>query len=197
MIDHSAQITGLVLAGGLGRRMGGVDKGLQLLDGKPLAAYVIERLAPQVDLLLINANRNAEAYEAFGYPVIADRIDGYVGPLAGIQAGLSACATPLLVCAPCDSPRLPADLVFRLRAALEESDAQVAIASTASGLQPAFALMKREVLPNLAAYLASDRRRMQEWLGEQPLEVVHFDDERAFFNANTTADLIGERGQLT
>lgn len=197
MIDHSSQISGLVLAGGLGRRMGGVDKGLQLLDGKPLAAYVIERLAPQVDLLLINANRNTEAYAAFGYPVIADRIDGYVGPLAGIHAGLSVCSTPLLVCAPCDSPRLPADLVFRLRTALDESGAQVAIPSTASGLQPAFALMKREVLPNLAAYLASDRRRMQEWLGEQPLKVVHFDDERAFFNANTIADLSSDRGELT
>lgn len=196
MTDHSAQITGLVLAGGLGRRMGGVDKGLQLLDGKPLAAYVIERLMPQVDLLLVNANRNAEAYAAFGHPVVTDRIGGYVGPLAGIHAGLSVCTTPLLVCAPCDSPRLPADLVSRLCTALDESGAQIAIPATASGLQPAFALMRREVLPTLAAYLASDRRRMQEWLGEQQLEVVHFDDERAFFNANTTADLIGEQDQL-
>jgi molybdenum cofactor guanylyltransferase len=196
MTDRSLLITGVVLAGGLGRRMGGVDKGLQLLDGKPLAAYVIERLAPQVDLLLVSANRNADAYATFGHPVIADRIGGYVGPLAGIHAGLSVCTTPLLACAPCDSPRLPDDLVARLRKKLEESDANIVIPTTASGLQPAFALMRRDVLPNLAAYLASGRRRMQDWLSELQLGVVQFDDERAFFNANTPADLIGEQTQL-
>jgi molybdopterin-guanine dinucleotide biosynthesis protein A len=197
MIARSAQITGLVLAGGLGRRMGGVDKGLQPFDGKPLAAHVVERLAPQVDFLMINANRNAEAYEAFGYPVIRDRIEGYAGPLAGIHAGLSICTTPLLVCAPCDSPRLPPDLVCRLYDALNVSKAQVAIPSTASGLQPTFALIRHEVLPDLSVYISSGQRRVQDWLGRLRLQVVDFDNESAFFNANTVADLTSHQGQLT
>lgn len=189
MIDHSAQVTGLVLAGGLGRRMGGVDKGLQLFNGKPLVEHVIERLTPQVGTLLINANRNSKAYGELGYPIVPDRIQGYAGPLAGLHAGLSACTTPLLVCAPCDSPRLPADLVARLCDALVSSGAEVAIPATASGLQPAFVLARREVLSELTSYLASGRRRMQEWCEELRLSVVDFADESAFFNANTLADL--------
>ena len=105
------KVTGLILAGGLGRRMGGRDKGLQPFRGRPMAAWAIERLAPQVDTLLVNANQNPASYAAFGYPVVPDRIAGFAGPLAGLHAGLSACETPLLVTAPCDSPFLPEDLV--------------------------------------------------------------------------------------
>lgn len=183
------QITGLVLAGGLGRRMGGVDKGLQILNGQPLVEHVIARLEPQVDVLLINANRNIDAYANYGHRIIADRIDGYAGPLAGIHAGLSICSTPLLVSAPCDSPKLPTDLVCRLAEALTASGAEIAIPATTSGLQPAFALMRREVLPGLATYLASGRRRMQEWCSGLVLRVVEFADEDPFFNTNTLADL--------
>ena len=142
-MSGTSYITGLVLAGGLGRRMGGVDKGLQLLDGRRLVERVIERLAPQVDTLVVNANRNLDAYAGLGYPVVADRIEGFAGPLAGIHAGLTACATPLLATAPCDAPFLPADLVARLRAALESQPSHIAVARTVDGLQPTFALMRR------------------------------------------------------
>jgi len=109
-----ARVTGLVLAGGMGRRMDSRDKGLVPFRGKPMVAHVIERLAPQVGSVLINANRNSEQYEAFGYPVISDEVGGFAGPLAGLHAGMRACTTELIVTAPCDSPFLPLDLVARL-----------------------------------------------------------------------------------
>src|SRR5947209_13773900 len=109
---HS-EVTGVVLAGGQGSRMGGVDKGLQPFRGRPMVAHVLERLAPQVGTVLVNANRNIDAYEAFGYRVIADEIEGFAGPLTGFERGLAHAVTPLLVTAPCDSPFLPADLVDR------------------------------------------------------------------------------------
>lgn len=182
-------ITGLILAGGRGQRMGGVDKGLQLHAGRPLVAHVVERLVPQVGKLLISANRNPESYAALGYPVVADRIDGFAGPLAGIHAGLTACTTPLLATAPCDAPFLPLDLVDRLRAALLLADAEIAVAATGTGLHPTFALMRREVLTSLAAYLADGRHRVQEWCRSRALCVVDFADERAFANINTLDDL--------
>jgi molybdenum cofactor guanylyltransferase len=184
-----SQITGLILAGGLGRRMGGVDKGLQILDGRPLIAHVIERLRPQVDTLLINANRNADAYETFGYQVIADQIGGFAGPLAGIHAGLARCATPLLATVPCDSPRLPRDLISQLLDALLFANAQIAIARTATGLQPVFALMKCEVLPSLTDYLVAGKHRMQDWCRELALCEVDFPDDSTFANINTRDDL--------
>ncbi len=183
-------VTGLVLAGGLGRRMGGVDKGLALLDGRPLAARVIERLAPQVGTLLISANRNPQAYGAHGYPVLADRVEGFAGPLAGLHAGLAACATPLLICAPCDAPFLPLDLVARLREALyRDGDHQLAVPRTGDGLQPTFALMRREVLAELTAYLDAGGRRMQAWYGQLRMATVDFPDGAAFGNINTPEDL--------
>lgn len=190
------QITGLVLAGGLGRRMGGIDKGLQGLNGKPLVAHVIDRLTPQVDTLLVNANRNIDAYAAFGYPVVTDRIDGFAGPLAGLHAGLTACTTPLLVCVPCDSPLLPPDLVCRLRDALSSQNADIALPVTSSGLQPVFALMRREVLPELSDYLAAGQHRMQDWCKRLRLTILEFPDEHAFANANTLedVDVLGRSG---
>ena len=107
-------VSGIVLAGGQGRRMGGVDKGLQPLRGKPMVEWVIERLAPQVDEIIINANQNIESYESFGHRVVPDEIGGFAGPLAGLHAGLKAAAHPLVVTVPCDSPFLPPDLVSRL-----------------------------------------------------------------------------------
>lgn len=191
MLSASAthDITGLILAGGRGQRMGGADKGLQLHAGRPLVAYVAERLAPQVDRLLISANRNPETYAALGHPVVADRIEGFAGPLAGIHAGLAASTTPLLATAPCDTPFLPLDLIDRLRAALLLADAEIAVAATGTGLHPTFALMRREVLASLAAYLADGHHRMQEWCRSRALCVVDFADERAFANINTLDDL--------
>ena len=111
-------VTGVVLAGGLSRRMDRVDKGLALLDGKPMVRHVIERFAPQVGELIINANQHADAYGAYGYRVIADVIDGFAGPLAGLHAALSVAGFPLVATVPCDSPFLPDDLVARLSASL-------------------------------------------------------------------------------
>jgi len=183
------QVTGLILAGGLARRMGGGDKGLRLFRGRSMVAHAIERLAPQVDALLINANQNRESYATLGYPVIADVIDGYAGPLAGLHAGLSACATPLLVTAPCDSPFLPLDLVARLHAALELDVAQLAMARSGGWNQPVFALCRREVLDSLSAFLAAGGRKVDAWYAGLKVIEVEFPDEASFANINTPEDL--------
>lgn len=183
------QITGLVLAGGQGSRLGGLDKGLVEWRGRPLVANAIERLAPQVDHVLISANRNRERYEAFGHPVIADSLAGYAGPLAGLQAGLAACTTPLLVTVPCDAPLLPVDLVAQLLAALETEGANVAVAATGGKFQPTFLLCRRLLLPALDAWLAGGNRKVANWLREMKAAVVPFADEAAFANFNTPEDL--------
>jgi molybdopterin-guanine dinucleotide biosynthesis protein A len=182
-------ITGLILAGGLGRRMGGRDKGLQPFRGRPMVAWAIERLAPQVDRLFINANQNAQAYAALGHPVIPDRIGGFAGPLAGLHAGLSACETPLLVTAPCDSPFLPMDLVARLRAALEDAGADLAVAKTGDQPHPVFSLVRREVLDGLTAFLEGGGRKVDAWYAALKVTEVAFEDERAFANINTLEEL--------
>lgn len=182
-------VTGLLLAGGQGRRMGGADKGLALLDGLPLAMHVIERLAPQVGALLINTNRNLDVYARYGYPVLTDRIDGFVGPLAGLHAGLSNCVTPLLISAPCDAPLLPLDLVARLHQALLDQDVQMSVPRTSDGLQPTFALMRREVLADLADYLATGGRQMQAWFRQLRMATVDFPDAAPFCNINTPEEL--------
>src|SRR3954463_3719960 len=133
-----SEVTGVVLAGGQGSRMGGVDKGLQPFRGKPMVAHVLERLAPQVATILVNANRNVEAYAAFGHRVIADEIEGFAGPLAGFERGLAHASAPLIVTAPCDSPFLPVDLVARLRAALESGGHELAVAKTGDQAHPVF-----------------------------------------------------------
>lgn len=188
-------VTGLVLAGGLGRRMGGVDKGLQPFRGEPLVTQVIRRLEPQVDRLMINANQNPDAYAAFGYPVQCDLMPGYAGPLAGLHAGLSACTTPLLVSAPCDSPFLAADLVSRLRAALEDANADLACAATGDQTHPVFSLVRRDVLPGLTRFLQDGGRKVSLWHASIKAVVVAFDDEAdAFANINTVEELAALSG---
>jgi len=188
-------ITGIVLAGGQGRRMGGVDKGLVPLDGRPLAAHVVSRLAPQVGALLINANQNAERYAAFGYPVVSDAVGGFAGPLAGLHAGMTAAATPLVVTVPCDSPFLPADLVARLAAAHARAGAQLAVARTFDQPHPVFALARRDLLPHLAAFLAAGGRKIDAWYATLAAVEGAFDDEAdAFANINTAAELAASRG---
>lgn len=183
-------VTGVVLAGGLGRRMGEVDKGLQLLHGKPLVAWVIQRLAPQVGGLLINANRNVEPYAAFGLPVVADVIPDFAGPLAGLHAALSAAQTPFVVTAPCDSPFLPVDLVFRLFSALTAEKAEIAVARTGDQAHPVFCLCRREVLPHLTTYLLAGERKFERWYGSLKTVEVTFDDQpSAFENINTLDQL--------
>ena len=193
-MPSKSDVTGIVLAGGQGRRMGGVDKGLVELDGMPLVAHVIARLAPQVATLVVNANRNATRYAAFGYPVVADTLGGYAGPLAGLHAGMTAAATPFVVTAPCDSPYLPADLVTRLAAATAAAAgrrvADLAVAKTHAQPHPVFALVRRELLPHLDAFLAGGGRKIDAWYSTLAVVEVGFDDEaEAFRNFNTREEL--------
>jgi molybdopterin-guanine dinucleotide biosynthesis protein A len=183
-------VTGLILAGGQGRRMGGVDKGLQMLRGKAMVEWVLARFAPQVDEVLINANQNRERYETFGRRVVADDISGFAGPLAGLQAGLKAAAHPLVVTCPCDSPFLPPDLVQRLREALERERADLAVAKTGDQPHPVFSLVRREVLPNLTGFLDSGGRKIDAWYASLKTVEVDFGDEaEAFSNINTREEL--------
>lgn len=186
-------ITGLVLAGGRGSRMGNVDKGLQLLDGDTMTAHVLRRLAPQVAQLAINANRNLDEYAGFGVPVWPDDLAGFEGPLAGLETGLRRCATELLLTVPCDSPFVPLDLAERLHAALTEQGADLALAETLEDgrvqPQPVFALVRRPALPELSAYLADGGRRMDGWYGAIRVARVRFDDSDAFRNINTLQEL--------
>ena len=189
-MNEHAPITGVVLAGGLGRRMGGVDKGLQLLHGKPLAQWVVERLAPQVDAVLINANQNAERYAALGHPVVADRIAGFAGPLAGLHAALAQATHPLVATAPCDSPFLPEDLVARLATALDAANGDIAMARTGGRIHPVFCLCRRELLDDLETYLNSGERRFETWIHRHHSVAVDFDDQpQAFENINTPEEL--------
>ncbi|MBP6775655.1 MAG: molybdenum cofactor guanylyltransferase MobA [Piscinibacter sp.] len=192
MIDRE-QITGLVLAGGRGSRMGGVDKGLQTHHGVPLALHALLRLAPQVGHVMINANRNLAAYESFGVPVWPDALPDFAGPLAGFLAGLERCETPYLATLPCDSPLFPVDLVARLAAALEAADAEIAMASTvedgALRVQPVFCLMKASLLESLVRFTHGGGRKIDRWTAQHVCVDVAFDDARAFFNANTLAEL--------
>jgi molybdenum cofactor guanylyltransferase len=188
-------ITGLVLAGGQGSRMGGIDKGLQPFRGKPLVAHVIERLAPQVSELLINANRNPAEYAHFGYRVIADEVEGFAGPLAGFERGLAHASGDLVMTAPCDSPFLPLDLVARLGNALAERDADLAVAKTGEQAHPVFTLMKRSLHPSLREFLGSGQRKIDRWYAPLDVVEVSFDDvPEAFLNINTLAELSGLEG---
>jgi molybdopterin-guanine dinucleotide biosynthesis protein A len=181
-------ITGIVLAGGQGRRMGGVDKGLQLLRGRPMVEWVLERLRPQVGEIVINANQNRSAYEKFGYRVVADDITGFAGPLAGLHAGMKAASHPLVVTVPCDSPFLPEDLVSRLSKNLQKHD--LAVAKTGDQPHPVFSMMKRDLVDNLEAFLAGGGRKIDAWYGALKFVEVPFDDEAdAFRNINTREEL--------
>jgi molybdopterin-guanine dinucleotide biosynthesis protein A len=181
-------VSGIVLAGGQGRRMGGVDKGLQLLRGKPMIEWVLARLAPQVGEIIVNANQNLEIYAKYGHRVVPDEIAGFAGPLAGLHAGLKAAANPLVLTVPCDSPFLPTDLVSRLTKALGEKD--LAVAKTGDQPHPVFALMKRQVRESLEAFLAAGGRKIDAWYAALKVVEVSFDDEAdAFRNINTLDEL--------
>lgn len=186
----TAKITGVILAGGQGRRMGGVDKGLQVLRGRPMVQWVIERFAPQVDEVLVNANQNLETYAGFGYRVIPDRIGGFAGPLAGLQRGLAEARHNLVATVPCDSPFLPHDLIARLYSAVAQHGAEVAVAKTGNQPHPVFCLCRKRVLPGLTAFLAGGGRKIDAWYATLQVAEVPFDDEAAAFsNINTEAEL--------
>ena len=190
----TGKISGILLAGGQGRRMGGVDKGLQLLRGKPMAQWVIERFAPQVDELLINANQNIEQYQQLGYRVIPDAIGGFAGPLAGLHRGLSEATHPLVVTAPCDSPFLPLDLVAQLKAALDANHADLAVAKTGDQPHPVFSLCRKSVLTSLTVFLESGGRKIDAWYVQLKVVEVQFADEAAFRNINTREELAANSG---
>ncbi len=184
------KITGLILAGGRGSRMGSVDKGLQFFKSKPMVAHVLTRIQPQVDEILINANRSIAEYAAFGHRVIPDAIDGFAGPLAGLHIGMTHAAHPLVATVPCDSPFLPLDLIARLSAAMQKSNADLAVAKTFDQPHPVFCLVKTSLAPHLQAFLESGQRKIDKWTATLKIVEVQFDDEEAAFsNINTIDEL--------
>ena len=201
MIDKS-EITGIVLAGGRGSRMGGVDKGLQTHRGMPLALYALLRLAPQVGDVMINANRNLGAYESMGVPVWPDAMPDYPGPLAGFLTGLERCETPFLATVPCDSPLFPVDLVQRLGSAFDADPAiEIAMAATREDGelkgQPVFCLMRAELMESLLRFTQGGQRKIDRWTALHRTQLVAFEDAAAFVNANTPDELqaLGTEGR--
>ena len=199
-------ITGIVLAGGRGSRMGGADKGLQNFRGMPMAMFTLMRLGPQVGEVMVNANRNLAAYESFGVPVWPDASADYAGPLAGFLVGLERCETAYLVTVPCDTPLFPTDLVARLAEALEREGADIAMAAareedpgSESGAssqlrpQPVFSLLRHELMESLVRFTTGGGRKIDAWTAQHKTAIVPFDrpgdDPSAFFNANTLAEL--------
>jgi molybdopterin-guanine dinucleotide biosynthesis protein A len=195
---QTSDITGIILAGGRGSRMGGADKGLQNFNGIPLALHTLMRLSPQVGQMMVNANRNLSVYESFGAPVWPDAMADYPGPLAGFLTGLERCETPYLVTVPCDTPLFPEDLVARLAQALDAQHADIAMAAAREEdgqlrTQPVFCLMRIELMESLVRFTHEGGRKIDAWTAQHPTAIVPFDAPgdapRAFFNANTLAEL--------
>ena len=195
-------ITGLILAGGRGSRMGGVDKGLQNFNGIPLALHTLMRLGPQVESVMVNANRNLSAYESFGAAVWPDASADFAGPLSGFLVGLERAETPYVLTVPCDTPRLPLDLAKRLAEALVREDADIAMAAapetddhgqTQVRTQPVFCLMKIELSESLVKFTHAGGRKIDAWTAQHNTVVVPFDapgdDPLAFANVNTLNEL--------
>src|ERR1700679_4023639 len=193
MIIHQNEITGLILAGGRGSRMGGIDKGLQWHLGVPLAGHALERLPPQVAALMLNANPTLAGYQARGVPVYPDKITDYPGPLAGMLAGLSNCRTPYLVTVPCDTPNFPLDLVARLSEDLAGIDGDMATAYTLEDgrprAQPVFCVMRASLRDSLSEFVAKGESKTGVFAAQHHSAKVVFDDPKAFANANTLEEL--------
>jgi len=188
MIDKS-EITAVILAGGRGQRMGGTDKGLVAVAGKPLVEHVLGIVACQAGQVIISANRNHERYQAFGHPVLADTLAGYQGPLAGLLAGMRAARTPYLATVPCDGPFLGANHVARLAAALEAAQADIAIAHDGHRLQPVHALVRTALRADLEGFLAAGERKTALWQARHRCAHADFSDApQQFFNLNTPGD---------
>ncbi|MFZ6801157.1 molybdenum cofactor guanylyltransferase MobA [Undibacterium sp. Di24W] len=191
------QITGLILAGGRGTRMGQVQKGLQLLHGEPMLNHVLRRLHPQVGELIINANQDRELYAEYGHPLVTDQITGYAGPLAGLHAGLIRCETPFLMSVPCDSPFLPDNLVEKLAHALFKNNAQLAVVTALDSesepaqmrAQPVFSLMETGLVSHLQSFLENGGRKITAWYANLRVVEVPFEDAASFRNINTLAEL--------
>lgn len=189
--DYPAgDITGVILAGGRGTRMGGADKGLALLAGRPFVEHVIAAIEPQVGALLISANRNLERYRAYGYPVVSDGFDGFQGPLAGICAALDAAATPYVAALPCDSPHPSAELVSRLYQTLARARADVAVADDGRRLHPVFCLVKTSLHQSLHDFLRGGERKIDRWFARVASVPCDFGDQaESFANLNTPQEV--------
>ncbi len=191
------QISGIILAGGQGQRFGGADKGLLLLNGKPLVAHVAETISPQVSSVIISANRNLDQYRALGHSVIEDERGPWLGPLAGIAAALASATTELALVVPCDTPFLPDDLCPRLYAALQKDQADIAIAHDGQRLQQMCVLMHRTLLDALNSELARGHLKVHTWMVQQRHCVVEFADQAdAFININNSDELEGAAARL-
>ena len=186
----TGNITGIILAGGQARRMGGKDKGLIELAQKPMIEYVLNAIEPQVDDIIINANRNQTVYEGYGFPVVADEIEGYCGPLAGMASGIQAAKTPFVVTVPCDSPLIPDDLVQKLYSTMQNEDAEICTAHANGRLQPVFTLMKSELLPSMLDFLNNGERKIDKWFEKHRLAIADFSEQAdTFININSADEL--------
>lgn len=184
-VPQAGAITGVILAGGRGSRMGGEDKGLVLLDGQPMVVHVARRLRPQVGEVLISANRNQERYAALGYRVVPDLLANYQGPLAGMASALQAATTPFVVTVPCDSPLFGTDLASRLAQALAREEADIAVAYDGEREHPVFLLLKRSLLPSLRDFLNAGERKIDRWFLRHRVARADFSDcPEAFVNVN-------------
>lgn len=183
-------ITAVVLAGGRGRRLGGQDKGLVDLDGKPLIEHILGLVMPQVSAVIINANRNLQIYADLGHPVISDNMADYQGPLAGFAVALAACNTDYIMTLPCDGPYVPVDLVSRLSTAMKDNDAELAVAYDGQRMQPVYALIPRSLLGSLQDFLDAGDRKIDLWYARHNTALADFSDViDTFFNINTEDDL--------
>ena len=189
-VTQTQSVTGVILAGGRATRMGGEDKGLVLLQDRPMIQWGLDRLSPQVSKILISANRSEEQYAAFGYPIVTDAAADFRGPLAGIAAALARTDTPWLVSAPCDSPLISLDFVRRLHDRVLREGARVGAAHDGQRLQPAFTLVHRDLLADLVSYLEGGERKIDRWLERHAFRSVDFSDrQEMFLNVNSPVDL--------
>jgi len=183
-------ITGVILAGGQARRMEGQDKGLVLLNNKPMIEYIIEILKPQVGSILINANRNHDKYAEYGFDIVSDELSGFHGPLAGMASSLNKIQTPYMLTAPCDSPFIPEDLAQRLITSLETENADISVAHNGERMQPVFCLMKKELLSSMNNFLSQGERKIDKWFNQHTLAIADFSDiPKTFDNLNTLEDI--------
>ena len=189
-MNIKSDVTGVILAGGQARRMGGQDKGLVMLNGKPMIEIIIDAFKPQTSSLLINANRNHDRYSKYGFDIVADELSGFCGPLAGMASALQTIDTDYLVTAPCDSPFIPHDLVQRLADALDNKSADISVAHDGQRIQPVFCMLNKSVLQSLKNYLAAGDRKIDRWFKQHDFAIADFSDKpETFDNINTHEDI--------
>ena len=189
-MNIKSDVTGVILAGGQARRMGGQDKGLVMLDGKPMIEIIIDVFKPQTAKLLINANRNHDRYSQYGLELVADELSGYCGPLAGMASALKTINSDYMVTAPCDSPFIPIDLVQRLADALENKSTDISVAHDGERIQPVFCMLKKTLLQSLTDYLAAGERKIDLWFKQHDFAIADFSDKpETFDNINTLEDV--------